>query len=207
MTLKEINEKVIFYEEELDWAASQLKKIDQILKLKANKKQINLIKYQKLKIEFFCFTTTSYIDILCTYRNLKRSKSNWEKFYNIKIAYLVAYETINTYQKYRNEIYKRMTKKEIEIFRGFFDMLNRELAEFKYVHDYEKTMSKIRNKSAAHYDKNFLTYYSSLEILEKIQWKNFIRSFLDFINPLHYFSFGLLKGELDELLFLNGWMS
>ncbi len=85
-------------------------------------------------------------------------------------------------------------------------MLNRELSEFKEKYDYDIVMSNIRNKSSAHYDKDFLTYYSSYEILEKPESKEIIRDFFYFINPLHYFTFGLLKGEIDEFLFINSWM-
>lgn len=201
MTFKEIDARIIHYQEELQWSANLLKNRDFL-----NKEKIIFTDDKKNKIEFFSFVTTSYIDLLCTYRNLKRSKSDWERFYNVKIAYLFIYETINTYHKYRGEIYKTVTKQEQEIYTRFFDMLNRELAEFKDTYDYDNVMAKVRNKSSAHYDKDFLTYYSSYEMLSNDETKEIIRDFLYFINPLHYFTYGLLKGEIDEFLFVNSWM-
>lgn len=201
MTFKEIDERIIHYQEELEWSARLLKNKDSL-----NEKSVIISDNKEMRIEFFSFVTSSYIDLLCTYRNLKRAKSNWEKFYNIKIAYLFIYETINTYHKYKGEVYKTVTKEEQDIYKNFFDMLNRELADFKVTYDYDNVMAKIRNKSSAHYDKEFLAYYSSYEILKNPQTKEIIRDFLYFINPLHYFTFGLLQGEIDEFLFINSWM-
>lgn len=201
MSFKEIDERIIHYQEELEWSAQLLRNRDFL-----NQNRVIISDNKKMQIEFFSFVTSSYIDLLCTYRNVKRSKSDWEQFYNIKIAYLFIYETINTYHKYKGEIYKTVTKEEQDIYIKFFDMLNRELSEFKEKYDYDIVMSNIRNKSSAHYDKDFLTYYSSYEILEKPESKEIIRDFFYFINPLHYFTFGLLKGEIDEFLFINSWM-
>ncbi len=201
MTFKEIDERINHYQEELEFSARLLLNRDYL-----NEKDVVISDNKKMRIEFFSFVTSSYIDLLCTYRNLKRAKSDWEKFYNIKIAYLFIYETINTYHKYKGEVYKTVTKEEQDIYKNFFDMLNRELAEFKDVYDYDNVMAKIRNKASAHYDKDFLAYYSSYDILENPKSKEIIRNFLYFINPLHYFTFGLLKGEIDEILFINSWM-
>ena len=201
MTFKEIDERINHFEDELKFSA-------RLLKSRETSSEINTVisDNKKMQIEFFSFVTSSYIDLLYTYRNLKRAKSDWEKFYNIKIAYLFIYETINTYHKYKGEVYKTVTKEEQKIYKNFFDMLNRELAEFKITYDYDNVMAKVRNKSSAHYDKDFLTYYSSYEIIKNPQTKEIIRDFLYFINPLHYFTFGLLKGEVDEFLFVNAWM-
>ncbi|HRB71187.1 MAG TPA: hypothetical protein PK776_05000 [Flavobacterium sp.] len=150
MSFKEIEERIIHYQEELEWSAQLLKNRDSL-----NLNSVIISDNKKMRIEFFSFVTSSYIDLLCTYRNLKRSKSDWERFYNIKIAYLFIYETINTYHKYRGEIYKTVTKVEQDIYIKFFDMLNRELRDFKEKYDYDSVMSNIRNKSSAHYDKDF----------------------------------------------------
>ena len=85
-------------------------------------------------------------------------------------------------------------------------MLNRELEDFKYEFDYDNVMPKIRNKSTAHYDKDFIEYYSNYELIEKYKDKDIVRSFLYFINPLHYFTHVLMNNEIDELLFINSWM-
>jgi hypothetical protein len=203
MTYKEIDEKINHYEEELEWGVNFLKqKSERLIDEKDDQKIISFMD-MKMKMEFFCFVTTSYTDLLCVYKNLKRSKSEWEKFYNIKIAYLVIYESINTYHQYKKEIYKTISKEKKDEYSRFFDMLSQELAEFKYEYDYDNVMAKIRNKSSAHYDKAFLTYYTSYELLNKKEAGKIIHSFLDFINPLHYFSYGLFLGELDPILFFN----
>ncbi len=202
-TFKEIDESIENYEEELIWGFNVLKNYDN-----ENFKEIfQKNGYEKIEIEFYCFVTSSYIDLLCTYRNLKRSKSNWERTYNIKFAYLIVYETINKYYKYKGEVFKLIKKEDRERYRGFFDMLNRELAEFKDKYQFDKLMPKIRNEFSAHYDKSFVEYYSKYELLENKESKDIIRDFLYFINPLHYFTFSWLKGEIDDFLFINSWMS
>lgn len=207
MTFKEINERIYHYEVELKKCCKEILTFTKAISKQTDTEKIEILKIQKIKIEFFCFVTTSYIDLLCTYRNIKRAKSDWEKYFSVKIAYLIAYETINTYHKYKGEIYKAVNKQEKDFYKNFFDMLNRELSEFKDDFDYNNIMPKIRNKSTAHYDKDFSEYYSNYEIIEKFSDKDIVRSFLYFINPLHYFTHALMNNEIDEFLFINSWMS
>jgi hypothetical protein len=131
MTFKEIDERIDHYQQEVKWTVDIVNSINRKLKAQKNENRVASLSTEKMKAEFFGFVTTSYIDLLCVYKNLKRSKAEWEKFYNIKIAYLIAYETINTYHKYRGEIYKAVNSKEQEFYKNFFDMLNRELADLK----------------------------------------------------------------------------
>ncbi|MDF2189834.1 hypothetical protein [Paraflavitalea sp. CAU 1676] len=207
MTFKEIDERINHYEDELKGCYQVIIRLDKATLIEIDNSKKESIRIRKMKIEFFCFVTTSYIDLLCTYRNIKRAKSDWERNFSIKIAYLIAYETINTYHKYKGEIYKAVLKEEKDFYKNFFDMLNRELAEFKYDFDYDNLMPKIRNKSTAHYDKNFSEYYLSYGLIEKYGDKDIVRSFLYFINPLHYFTNALMNDEIDEFLFLNSWLS
>tara|TARA_R110000751_G_scaffold125869_3_gene227616 strand:+ start:7525 stop:8151 length:627 start_codon:yes stop_codon:yes gene_type:complete len=207
MTYKEIDERINHYQEELEWSVMILKNAIKNENYNKELDVIEILGYEKARVEFFSFVTAAYIDLLCTYRNLKRSKTDWEKFYNLRIAYLTIYETINTYFKFKGEIYKSVNIENKKTYKRFFEMLNEELYEFKEEFQYDKIMPKIRNKSSAHYDKNFLEYYSSFEILKKYESKDIIRSFLYFLNPLHYFSFSLVEGNVDEFLFLNSWLS
>lgn len=208
MTFKEINEKIFHYEEELKECYYVIQNIDKVINEEKDNLVIDFLKNQKTKIEFFCFVTTSYIDLLCTYRNIRRAKSDWEKYYSTKIAYLIVYETINTYYKYKGEIYKTVKKEEKEHCQIFFDMLNRELADFKDEFDYENVMPKIRNKTTAHYDRNFIEYYSNYEIIEKFGEKDIVRSFLYFISPLHYFTYALMNNEeINQFMFVDSWLS
>ncbi len=119
MTFKEVDEKINHYEIELKKCVDEIAQTELFLE-NDNDEVKNLAKAHKLKVEFFCFVTTSYIDWLCVYRNLQRSKSEWENYYNIKIAYLIAYETINTYYKFKGEIYKTVKKDYEEFFHTFF---------------------------------------------------------------------------------------
>lgn len=202
LTYKKIDLRIKNYEEEFQfWYNLLLKYDDPELSSFFNDNG-----YDKVKIEFFCFVSSSYIDLLCAYRNLKRSKTQWEKNYNIKFAYLISYETINTYYKYKGQVFKLVKEEEKEFYENFFDMLNRELKDFKKKYDYDNVMSTIRNGSA-HYDREFTNYYTIYKSLNNKESKEIIRDFLYFINPLHYFTFSWLKGEEDEFLFVNSWMT
>lgn len=207
MTFKEINERIAHYEKELTRNVDHLHEIH-LCDGRTNDSTIRfLLQNERIKVEFFCFVTSSYIDLLCTYRNFKRSKSEWENTYNLKIAYLLIYETINTYHKYKGQIFKALKEEDKDIYNRFFEMLNEELAEFKYKYDYDNVMPKIRNKSTAHYDKNFLDYYECFKLLDNEDSKEIIREFFYFLNPLHYFAYSLGEGEVNQLQFLNAWFS
>lgn len=205
MTFKEINARIDHYEKELKRNVDHLHEVN-LFESQTDNLEVKLyLQNEKLIVEFFCFVTSSYVDLLCTYRNFKRSKSNWENSYNLKIAYLLIYETINTYHKYKGQLVNTLRKEEQDIYHRFFRMLNDELNEFKYKYDYDNVMPKIRNKSTAHYDKNFLDYYECFDLLDNNDAKEIIREFLYFLNPLHYFAYSLGEGEVNEFLFINAW--
>ncbi|MBO6879776.1 hypothetical protein [Winogradskyella sp.] len=206
MTFKKINEILKEYEEDLHFFFKILENHKKFLLNKVEDDPLKYLKWDKKNINFHCFVTSSYIDLLCIYRNLKRSKTNWEKTYNLKLAYLMIYETIKTYHKFKKEIIESLAITDKEIYNGFFRMLNEELLEFKLDFNYDMVISKIRNKTSAHYDKDFLEYYSSFEILNNQDSKNIIIRFFRFMNPLHYFSYSLIKGDVDPLLFVDSWM-
>ena len=104
MTFKEIDARINHYQEELEWSVMILKNTIKDEEYDTKLDVIAILGYEKARVEFFSFVTATYIDLLCTYRNLKRSKTDWEKFYNLRIAYLTIYETINTYFKIKGEI-------------------------------------------------------------------------------------------------------
>jgi len=207
MTIKEIDEKITHYQSEIAMCADDLKVYNALLGKKISSKKKHEVEQRKMTTEFFSFVTTSYIDLLSSYKNFKRSKLDWEKFFNLKISYLIIYETINTYHQFKKELFFSVNQEKKEEFQNFFRMLNDELTEFKEKYDYDRIMPKIRNKSTAHYDKNFLVYYNSYELLEPVNGKEIIRDFLYFINPLHYFIYAMIEGEVDMILFVNSWFS
>ena len=86
MTFKEIDERINHYQEELEWSVMILQNS---IKNESYNKELDVIEilgYEKARVEFFSFATATYIDLLCTYRNLKRAKTDWEKFYNLRIV-------------------------------------------------------------------------------------------------------------------------
>jgi hypothetical protein len=91
MTFKEIDGRINHYQEELEWSVRILKNSIKDDSYNEEIDVIEILRYEKARVEFFSFATASYIDLLCTYRNLKRVKTDWKKFYNLRIAYLTIY--------------------------------------------------------------------------------------------------------------------
>src|SRR5688500_13025348 len=120
MTFTEIDERITHYEKELETGSTQLKTLEDALEKITDNAQKQLLERKKMTVSFFSFVTTAYIDLLCSYKNLSRSKSEWEKFFNLKISYLIIYETINTYHHFKKELYKTITQEEKEDFQQFF---------------------------------------------------------------------------------------
>ena len=110
MTFKEIDERINYYQEEVEWSVRILKNSIKDESYNKVSDVIEILGYEKGRVEFFSFVTVSYIDLLCTYRNYKRAKTDWEKFYTLRIAYLTICETINTYFKFKGELFKSINK-------------------------------------------------------------------------------------------------
>jgi hypothetical protein len=206
MTFKEIDGIVKHYEEEIDGCVDLMKNINKNLKKEKDEKVIAAFEHTNSMLEFACFVSACYIDLLCTYRNLRRAKTEWEYSYNAKIAYLLIYETINTYHKYQKKIYQEANKIEKENYNHYFQMLNDELREFKEDYGYDKIMSRIRNKSIAHYDRNFIDFYENYEILKDKKSNDVIESFFYFMKPLLHFSYGLIGGNINRESFALSWL-
>lgn len=206
MTFKEIDTIVRHYQEEIDGCVELMKNINKNLTKEKDQKIIAVFEHSMSMLEFSCFVSTCYIDLLCTYRNLRRAKTDWEYSYNAKIAYLLIYETIKTYHKYQKKIYQEANKREKENYHHYFKMLNDELKEFKEDFEYDKIMARIRNKSVAHYDRNFIDFYENYEVLKNKRSKDVIESFFYFIKPLLHFSFGLVGGNINRTSFALSWM-
>jgi len=100
----------------------------------------------------------SFIDLLTAQKGIKRATSGWEYIYYSKIGYRIIYETINTFHKHKKDLRETIDNDQKELIKHFI-LLNDLLKAYKYSYDFDKTMSKIRNKTIAHFDKDYFEYY------------------------------------------------
>jgi hypothetical protein len=146
-------------------------------------------------LRFACFVSSSFIDLLTTLKGINKATTDWEYMYHARIGYLIIYETIKTYHQHKKSIYEIVNSKRKDLFE-YFKLLGKLLKDYKNQHDYEKSISKIRNKTIAHFDKDFYEYYKYFEKLNSPESKKAIEDFLEFFKALLHFTFGLNGGKI-----------
>src|SRR5215218_8577536 len=115
--------------------------------------------------KFNTLLTISLLDLMVVCKNMCLAETDWERIHFIKQGYLVIYETINTYHKHSSELRNTIATK----YSGFiktFDAINKDLKQFKKIHDYENVIGLIRNKVAGHIDEDFILYYDTIAKLD-----------------------------------------
>jgi hypothetical protein len=166
--IKEANESIPLYTTLLDTlkqiidtqnrTINHLAQIDPDIELEVFKENEQINKFNAL-------ITISVLNLLVVCKNLCLATSEWEKIYFTKQGYLVMYETIKTYYKYRSQLQKIIETKHAS-FKGTFKSINDDLKQFKKKHDYDNLIGLIRNKVAGHIDEDFVLYYNTIAKLD-----------------------------------------
>lgn len=115
----------------------------------------------KNQLDFSGFLTVCTLDILVTTKNLLQVEEIWEELYYLRHGYLTIYEAINTYNAHNKWIHSFIS----ENFPGLkpeFDLLAKEIRQFKRDYNYDTTIAEIRNETTAHIDRNFLNYFDKM---------------------------------------------
>lgn len=105
--------------------------------------------------------TISSMDLMVVSKNLYVSRHTWELVHFIKNGYLVIYETINTYHKYRQSLYEMILQKVPKMAISY-DEVSKEIKSFKKEFGYQKEMSEIRNIICGHISDDFVLYYDTV---------------------------------------------
>lgn len=147
-------------------------------------------------IKYYCFITSSFLDLLTNLKGFLNSKTDWEIIYFSKKGFLTVYETVKTYNYYQ-ENFKKLVKNEHLHLLKKYNEINVDLKQFKRNYKYDTRISTFRNKAAGHYDKDFLVYYRQVESIDRNNSIVMIEDFLDFLKKLMLFLHQIVS-EMEE---------
>jgi hypothetical protein len=141
-------------------------------------------------IKYISFFTSCFLDIATTIKGLIDCEIDWERKFYLKNGFVSIYETINTFNKHQKEILSLISE-DYESFEPLYKDLQKKLKAFKKEHKYEEVIGKFRNTAGAHYDENFVEYFTSLNGIDKpnsvktiSDFSNFLMSLIDFWSKL-----------------------
>ena len=160
--------------------------------------------------ELHSLITISLLDLCVILRMFKTSQLTWERIFLVRKGYLTIYETIKAYEKQKNRIRTLISESGFPE-QEFLD-INLKIKAFKKQFDYEKGISNIRNKTAGHFNKDFVTFFDTvyeiepsvgieaiknlMTILSKID--QFLQTFRDYLNTKVEGRSNNLKIEFNE---------
>ena len=113
-------------------------------------------------LNIHAINTISQLETSIILKSLHFAKSDFEKTYIIKHAYLIIYETFKTL--YHLKINLRLMCNN-ELLNAEYQELETVLKRFNKFVGIDNKVQKIRNKISGHITPSFLEYYSSLEII------------------------------------------
>ncbi len=126
---------------------------------------LNVFKKNNHFINYAYIFTNATLDLAITTKNLDLSKYKAEERFFIKSSFLIVYEMINTYNKFQIE-FRNLAKKYPKM-KEPLDELNLELKKFRRKYKIDSEVSKIRNKTIAHLDKNAIEYHRIISSFDK----------------------------------------
>jgi hypothetical protein len=134
--------------------------------------------------------TAFFLDTATSIKGFYQSKTSWEVKFYLKAGITCVYESLSKYDKLQNEIRLMITENYSEFSHAYKDILY-SVKKFKKEHSYDHIMANFRNNAGAHYDKNFLTYYSTLKrmdsnekILIVIEFSNILMNIINFYSTI-----------------------
>jgi hypothetical protein len=151
------------------------------------------------KIKYYCFLTSSYLDLMTSLKGFLNQKTKWEIIYYSKYSFLIIYETIKTFHKYQTD-FRAILEKDFMHLKDDYNRLNDALKIYKNKYDYDNKISTIRNKTGGHFNEDFLIYYEQITKLEKLDSVNAITDFLEFLKSLIDFIYRMADEGLNSTL-------
>tara|TARA_R110001583_G_C5493568_1_gene395040 strand:- start:49 stop:702 length:654 start_codon:yes stop_codon:yes gene_type:complete len=196
-SVQEIEELIEGHHDQMRQSISLIDFISKNKKDPLGKSLEKIFNYTESNIKYFSFLTSSFIDLLTTLKGFINSVTEWEFIYNSKSGYLTIYETIKTYHKYQLEIKDFVSNDHPHLFEKYKE-LNIHLRNYKKKFNYKTEISTIRNKTAGHFDENFIDYYEQIEKLDKEKAIIAIEEFLDFLKLLMIFTDTMAQETQDK---------
>lgn len=152
------------------------------MKLGKPRAEFDMNDFSKLEtnIKYFCFLTSSFLDLLVALKALKNAKTKWEILFNLKYCNLIVYEAINTYNLYSKSL-TYVIRSNFITFIPFQKQISSLFKDFKRNFNL-KQLEKVRNKCAGHFDEDFSTYFKVLESIDYDTTVLMAEKFLDFLK-------------------------
>jgi len=143
--------------------------------------------------------TIAHLDLITSNKSLDNSKSDWERIFFIKSIYLVIYETLVTYEKYRQFINEYTNTKAPEL-KSNLDQLSTDIKNFKKYFQYTSYVNLIRKNIIGHISKDFSLYYDTIRQFDGGKTAQMSIAFFKVIQALQNYSTELLQAQkIDEL--------
>jgi hypothetical protein len=137
-------------------------------------------------IKYYCFLTSSLLDLTTTLKGFLITKTKWEIIYYSKYGFLIIYETIKTYHKYQKE-FREIINENYPSFINEYNEINELLKQFKNKFEYDTKIAFLRNNASGHFNNDFSIYYNEISNLTLSGSVKAITEFLDFLKSLIYF--------------------
>jgi hypothetical protein len=152
-------------------------------------------------IKYYCFLTSSLLDLTTTLKGFLITKTKWEIIYYSKYSFLIIYETIKTHHKYQKDFRKILNKYYPNLI-DEFNELNYSLKQFKNKFKYDTKIAFLRNNASGHWNNDFSVYYEQISNLTLVDSVKAITEFLDFLKSLIYFIYKFAE-ETEEITVQN----
>lgn len=148
-----------------------------------DRKQIDPFKSKIEQLKFFCFLSSSFIDLLCILKGFLNTTTEWEKIHFSKTGYLLIYEIINNYETNKRSILESINEDMPELL-PIFKKNSELLKAFKKEFDFEVKIKNIRHKCSGHIDKEFLDYYEAISSISSEECILAVENCLGFLKYL-----------------------
>jgi len=151
----------------------------------------------KSNIKYYCFLTTSQLDLFTILKGYLNADTKWEKIYYSRMSFLTIYETIQTYHTYQLSVNEYLEENHPAL-KTQYKEINKILKEFKKQYDYDNKISSIRNKTAGHFHKEFSEFYIQIKNIENELSTEAIETFLIFLKILLHFVYRMADEAAEQ---------
>ncbi|MGY8911018.1 MAG: hypothetical protein ACKVIG_14335 [Flavobacteriales bacterium] len=129
--------------------------------------------------KYYSFLISSCLDLISSLKGILNSKNKWDTIYFSKTGYLVIYELVKT-NNYYNGVIFNIINNNSELLEQH-KLINYNLKILKKDFNYKEFISKIRNKTSAHFDKDFSVFF---ELIQDLDTKKSEKALIAFLQVL-----------------------
>jgi hypothetical protein len=160
-----------------------LSKLKPLLKSKVSDEDLNNFENQ---INFGGYLYVSILDLLTINKNFILSKYVWEHLHQIRLAYLIIYALIETYNKYSSQL-KKSSKKNDKLNTLFLE-ITKDLKIFKKQNGYPDNFIELRNLTMGHIDESSVNIYEKILGTDHMKAYQTVLDFFTVIFKIHNFT-------------------